>query len=356
VDVLLKIDSTIAAVLVESGKPLVVEEIQLPKELFSGQVLVEVITSGLCGAQINEIEAVKGPDKFLPHLLGHEGFARVIEIGPGVTTVVPGDHVVMHWRPGTGIQAKPPSYIWQGKQLNAGWVTTLNKHAVVSENRITRIEGMGHDKNSIPLLGCALTTALGVLENDAQIGIRDSLLIFGAGGVGLLLVKLAKLIGLKDITVVDIHNEKLIKAQELGARNALLFQTKAQTMTGLQSLYGKGLPSVAIDTTGNTNAIEICYEMSSVDARVILVGVPRFGDRASIYTLPLHFGKVLTGSEGGQSKPARDIPHLLQLVSEQRLNFDDYPTHSFSLSEVNDAILQMKNGITGRMIIDFEKI
>jgi Zn-dependent alcohol dehydrogenase len=96
--------------------------------------------------------------------------------------------------------------------------------------------------------------------------------------------------------------------------------------------------------------------MSSVDARVILVGVPRFGDRASIYTLPLHFGKVLTGSEGGQSKPARDIPHLLQLVSEQRLNFDDYPTHSFSLSEVNDAILQMKNGITGRMIIDFEKI
>ena len=76
---MLTIKSTFAAVLVESSKPLIVEEIQLPEELFVGQVLVEVMTSGLCGAQINEIEAVKGPDKFLPHLLGHEGFARVIE-------------------------------------------------------------------------------------------------------------------------------------------------------------------------------------------------------------------------------------------------------------------------------------
>ena len=95
---MLTIKSTQAAILVESSKPLTVEEIQLPKELFAGQVLVEVMTSGLCGAQINEIEAVKGPDKFLPHLLGHEGFARVIEVGPGVTTVAPGDQVVMHWR------------------------------------------------------------------------------------------------------------------------------------------------------------------------------------------------------------------------------------------------------------------
>ena len=210
---MLTIKSTQAAILFESSKPLIIEEIQLPEELFAGQVLVEVITSGLCGAQINEIDAVKGPDKFLPHLLGHEGFARVIEVGPGVTTVVPGDQVVMHWRPGSGIQSKPPVYNWQGKQLNAGWVTTLNKHAVVSENRITRIPNSNHDKNLIPLLGCALTTSLGVLENDAKIGFRDSLLIFGAGGVGLLLIKIAKLIGVRDITVVDIHSEKLVKAR-----------------------------------------------------------------------------------------------------------------------------------------------
>ena len=80
---MLSVKTTTAAILVESGSPLVIDEIALPSDLGAGQVLVEVITSGICGAQINEIDAVKGPDKFLPHLLGHEGFARVLEIGPG---------------------------------------------------------------------------------------------------------------------------------------------------------------------------------------------------------------------------------------------------------------------------------
>jgi len=277
----------------------------------------------------------------------------VIEVGPGVTTVVPGDQVVMHWRPGSGIQSKPPVYKWQGKQLNAGWVTTLNKHAVVSENRITRIPNSNYDKNLIPLLGCALTTALGVLENDAKIGFRDSLLIFGAGGVGLLLIKLAKLFGVNNITVIDIYSEKLVKSQELGASSTFIFQNKTEMLIELQGLYGKGLPSVAIDTTGHTDAIEICYEVSSVDARVILVGVPKAGNKASIYTLPLHFGKNIKGSEGGQSRPERDIPFLLQLVSEGKLNFDEYPTQSFSLEGINEAIVMLKSGSVGRMIVNF---
>ena len=352
---MLSIKTTFAAVLVESSKQLIVDEIQLPSELFSGQVLVEVITSGLCGAQINEIDAVKGPDKFLPHLLGHEGFARVLEIGPAVTTVAPGDQVVMHWRPGTGIQSSPPVYKWRGQQLNAGWVTTLNNHAVVSENRVTKIPTSNYDKNIIPLLGCALTTALGVLEKDARIGFRDSILIFGGGGVGLLLIKIAQLFGVKDITVVDIHDEKLQKARELGASNTLKFSNKPEALCALNALYGVNLPTVAIDTTGQTDSIEICYEISSTEARVILVGVPKKGMKASLYTLPLHFGKLLKGSEGGQSKPQSDIPLLLRLISEGQLTFDDYPTHSFPLVDTNEAIAQLKSGTTGRMIIDFNR-
>lgn len=350
---MLTVKSTKAAILVESRKPLLVEEIELPEELFAGQVLVELFTSGLCGAQINEIEAVKGPDKFLPHLLGHEGFARVIEVGPGVTTVAAGDQVVMHWRPGTGIQSNPPIYKWRGTQLNAGWVTTLNEHAVVSENRVTKIPSSNFDKNLIPLLGCALTTSLGVLENDAKIGFRDSLLVFGAGGVGLLLIKIAKLMGVTDITVVDIHSVKLSKAHELGATKTLMFQNKSETLSALKAHFRNGLPSVAIDTTGHTEAIEICYEISSSDARVVLVGVPKAGQNANIYTLPLHFGKLFKGSEGGQSIPPRDIPFLLHLISKEKLNFDDYPTQNFPLESINEALSQMKNGSVGRMIIDF---
>jgi len=349
------ITKTRAAILQNSGNELIIDEIDLPQELFTGQVLVEVITSGLCGAQINEIHAVKGPDKFLPHLLGHEGFAKVLETGPGVTTVAPGDQVVMHWRPGSGIQSPPPVYRWRGHNLNAGWVTTFNHHAVVSENRITKIPPLDYDKNIIPLLGCALTTAFGVLENDAEVGMRDSLLIFGGGGVGLALVKIAKIMGLKQIFVVDVHEEKLQKALELGATGSLIFTSKSETLAGLSALFGDKLPTVAIDTSGQSDAIEICYEISSKEARVILVGVPRVGDKATIYTLPLHFGKVLRGSEGGQSKPERDIPMLLSLITDGTLNFDDYPTNSFALSSINQAIEVLHKGTTGRLIIDFSK-
>src|SRR6516225_3896847 len=120
-----------AAILAQSREPLVVDEIAMPDALDVGQVLVKVLHTSICGAQINEIAAAKGPDKFLPHLLGHEASAQVIEIGPGVTAVKPGDIVVLHWRPSQGIQSRPPSYRWRGNTLNAGWVTTFNEYAVV---------------------------------------------------------------------------------------------------------------------------------------------------------------------------------------------------------------------------------
>src|SRR5438552_5257396 len=126
-----------AAILVESRKPLVIDEIRLPDSLEYGQVLVRVHTSSICGAQINEIDAVKGEDKFLPHLLGHEALATVVEIGPGVTSCRNDDTVIMHWRPGKGMQSSTPAYSWRGKKLNAGWITTFNEYAVVSENRVT---------------------------------------------------------------------------------------------------------------------------------------------------------------------------------------------------------------------------
>src|SRR5947207_9225117 len=117
-----------AAILVELKKPLVIEEIESPPLRF-GQVLVKILCSGICGAQINEIEGAKGPDKFLPHLLGHEGSATVLDVGAGVKTVRKGDRVVMHWRPSQGIQSETPDYSWNGRKVNAGWVTTFNNYA-----------------------------------------------------------------------------------------------------------------------------------------------------------------------------------------------------------------------------------
>src|SRR3984893_2111127 len=199
----MQIKSANAAVLAESRKPLVVDTIELPDELGVGQVLVKVLYTTICGAQINEIEAAKGPDKFLPHLLGHEASATVVETGPGVTTVKPGDAVVLHWRPSLGIQCAPPTYKWRGAKLNAGWVTTFNDYAVVSENRMTVIPA-DYDLKVAALLGCAVTTAAGVINNDAGVKIGESVAVFGIGAVGLNVIQFAHLAGAYPIVGGDL--------------------------------------------------------------------------------------------------------------------------------------------------------
>ena len=131
--------TTIAPILVKHKKELVIDEIQIPKSLDVGQVLVKYFYSGICGSQIGEIDGVKGPDRWLPHLLGHEASAQVLAIGPGVSRVNPGDFVVAHWKPSGGIEGKPPKYQWKGKVVNAGFVTTFNEFGIASENRLTKI-------------------------------------------------------------------------------------------------------------------------------------------------------------------------------------------------------------------------
>ncbi len=125
-----------AAILVKTGEPLVLADLHMP-ELGFGQVHVRIHYSGICGAQINEIDGAKGPDQFLPHLLGHEASGTVLRTGIGVRTVREGDHVVLHWRPSAGLQAEAPKYDWNGRVVNAGWVTTFNDEAIISENRLT---------------------------------------------------------------------------------------------------------------------------------------------------------------------------------------------------------------------------
>ena len=129
---------TKAAILKSLNQPLIVDQVELPERLDTGQVLVKLHVSGICGSQIGEIKGVKGEDPYLPHLMGHEGCATVLDVGPGVQFVSKDDLVVLHWREGKGIRARPPVYKWNNEILNAGWVTTFNSYAVVSENKDTR--------------------------------------------------------------------------------------------------------------------------------------------------------------------------------------------------------------------------
>ena len=339
-----------AAILAQSRQPLVVDEFALPEALDAGQVLVKVLYTTICGAQINEIDALKGVDRFLPHLLGHEASAEVVEIGPGVTNVKPGDTVVLHWRPSRGIQSRTPAYTWRGEKLNAGWVTTFNDYAVVSENRMTPIPP-GFDLKVAPLLGCAVTTAAGVVGNDAHLKVGESVVIFGVGGVGLNLVQFAALAGGYPIVAVDLVDRKLEMARARGATHAI--NSRGMSDTGvadaIRAIVGKDGPDKVIETTGVKSVIENAYELTHKDGSLVLVGVPH--EKVTINTLRVHFNMVLTGSEGGSSKPDIDIPRIIRLVEAGRLSFDGIVTDEFALDDINAAFDLVRSGKAGRVLI-----
>jgi len=331
-----------AAILVEQKKPLVVADIELPSKLERGQVLVKVICSSVCGSQIGEIDGVKGPDKFLPHLLGHEGGGVVEEVGPEVIRVKKGDHVVMHWRKGLGIESATPKYKWGVKTVNAGWVTTFNEKAVVSENRLTQIpKDVGFDVAA--LMGCAITTGFGVVNNNAKLKAGESIAVFGVGGVGLNVIQAAALVGAFPIIAIDIYDNKLKYAQEVGATHVINSSNKDALNAISEIVGGKGV-NVAVDSTGNVKVIEQAYEATSSQGRTILVGVPKKGEKVCIYTLPLHFGKVLTGSHGGESEPSVDIPKYIDLYKKHKIDLKNMITKTYDLDEINKAIEAMRKG------------
>ena len=340
------ISSCKAAILVQSRRPLVIDEVRLPADLLAGQVLVKVLHTTICGAQLNEIEAAKGPDKFLPHLLGHEASAVVIDIGPGVSHVSPGETVVLHWRPSVGIQSAPPLYQWRGDRLNAGWVTTFNEYAVVSENRVTPLPG-AFDVRLASLFGCSVTTAAGVVNHDARARVGDSMVIFGVGGVGLNIVQFAQLAGCYPIVAVDLIEEKLKMALARGATHACNGRDLPTLATAVREIVGASGAATVIETTGARSVIELAYELTNPEGRCVLVGVP--SEKVTIYTLPLHFDKVLTGSHGGDARPHQDIPRLVRLCQVGRLSLDGLITHEFPLDDINEALDLVRGGTAGRV-------
>jgi S-(hydroxymethyl)glutathione dehydrogenase/alcohol dehydrogenase len=340
-----------AAILVAQNQPLVVDEVEMPDTLAPGQVEVELSHTGICGAQLGEIAGAKGPDPFLPHLLGHEGVGRVVTIGPGVSHVVPGQTVVLHWRPGVGIEAATPTYRWQGRPLRAGRVTTFNQRAIVSENRVTPIPPE-IDPAVAPLLGCAVTTALGTLVNNARLGLGESVVVLGAGGVGLSIVQGAALMGAYPVVAVDLFAAKLALARKLGATH-ILAGGEGDLAGAIAAIVGPGGADVVIECTGRIDLIETAYEITGAQGRVVLVGVPIRGQRASLYTLPLHFGKVLTGSHGGEARPAVDIPRYVRLHLAGKLDLAPLVTDRFTLDDINLALDKVRAGeVTGRAIVE----
>jgi len=340
---------TAAAILVEQRKPLLIDEVELPV-LGYGQVLVQVKVSRICGSQLGEIEGVKGPDKYLPHLLGHEGGGIVLEVGPEVSQVKAGDHVVLHWRPGAGIQARPATYRLGGKTINAGNITTFQGLSVVSENRMTRIP-KEVDFETAALLADTLTTGFGAVIRDAEVRIGESVVVIGVGGIGLGIVLGASLAGAHPVIAVDLHDHKLTKARAYGAHHAVN-TSKENLADVVWGLLG-GPADVVFDVTGNPTVIDKAWGLTGPKGRLVLVGVMKHDQQFSLNTLPLHFGKVLTGSEGGSSLPHLDIPRYLRMIRDGRFDPHGMVSHRCGLARINEAIAEMREGTSIHTMIHF---
>jgi len=334
-----------SAILVELNKPLLLSEVELG-ELTVGQVLVRVLVSGICGSQLHEISGHKGNGKFLPHLMGHEGCGIVEEIGRGVTLVKPGDKVVMHWRPGLGIEAEFPKYKLNGKLFSSGKVNTLTEKSIVSENRLTVVP---HDTDPefAALLGCSLTTALGVIDNESDLKFGERVAVVGCGGVGLNVLAAARLAGAGEIYAVDRAASKNEICLNQGAN--FFFSDIAEIPNRIDLI---------VDTTGNIDVISQAFTMLSNRGRMILLGQPKPGQVLVIPEAIEFFkgsGLAIKASQGGSTVPQEDIPRYLQLLRLGLISVQELITHRFSLTDVNLAFDLLKSGNAGRIMITISK-
>lgn len=338
-----------AAILVEQNAPLVIADVDVPT-LDVGQVLVKVHYSGVCGKQLEEISGKRGSDPYIPHLLGHEGSGVVVDTGPGVSKVKPGDHGVLHWVKGSGIDSSPPRFQWNETVVSSGWVTTFSEYAVVSENRITPIPS-SINSDVACLLGCAVTTGLGIAFNDAGLRPGQSIAVFGVGGVGINVIQGAALVNAYPIVAIDLFDHKLNHAKSMGATHTINAASDDPQAVLTELFKGKGV-DVAVDVTGNTEVRQTAYNSTSDIGLTIYAGVPSLGDKITIDSFPLHFGRRVFGSHGGGTVPDRDIPRYIRLYEQGRLKLDELITHRFSLDDINDAVDHVKSGDAGRCAVE----
>ncbi|MDC3113796.1 alcohol dehydrogenase catalytic domain-containing protein [Gammaproteobacteria bacterium] len=336
-----------AAVLTEQKKPLEIWEIK-DREVFGYEVAVKLISSCICGAQVNEFLGKKGPDKFLPHFMGHEGYGIVESIGEKVTNVKKGDFVILHWRPGKGgsIQGTKFETI-SGSSVGAGPVTTFSEYTVIGENRCTPIEPVDELKNVYPLLGCALPTAYGVLVKEAQVTEKNSILIFGAGGLGTALTFICDALDLQSPTVVDIFPGKKKQVERFGGKFVALEEIDEIKESKFD---------LVLETTGVGSIIGQTPSYCNKNGQIGLIGQSKINEDIVFSNfLQFYDGMKMFSSQGGLSDPAEDTHILHELLKVDIKKSKDLISHYVPIDMINEGFQNMKEPDCSRVGIKFEE-
>jgi Zn-dependent alcohol dehydrogenase len=332
-----------AAVLTKLNEPLEIVEI-MHQPAIEGQVKIKMITSGLCGAQVNEMTGKKGDDKYLPHLMGHEGYGEVVQVGPDVSRVQVGDNVVIHWRPSNGLGMSGISYTSvDDLAIGAGPCTTFAEYTIVAENRCTKIKKDDSLTNILPLLGCAVSTAFGAVTKEAKVSKDDSILIFGAGGLGMALLFWCKVFGFSKVDVVDIHEGKRNQVSDFNG-NLILANELDNTTT-----YDK-----IFETSGVVSNIERSLSLANKGANIVLIGQPRIGSSVKFDDfLHLYDDINLIPSMGGHFSPDTDMPLIYNACIANPDLVNLLVSKNIKLDEINEGFLEMKSPTSKRIILDF---
>ncbi len=343
---------TSAAVLVELDQPLVLVELEIPP-LQPGQVLVEVVFSGICHTQLLEIRGYRGEDRYLPHCLGHEGSGIVRQTGPSVTKVKPDDRVILSWIKGSGADVPGTTYQWEDRTVNAGAITTFSRHSVISENRLTLLPD-GVEMREAAALGCAVPTGLGSVFNTARPRPGQSMAVFGVGGIGLCAVAAAAISGCSPIIAVDIRPEKLALARQLGATQYI--NAEPDNGDGVIDEIMRICPGGvdhAIEASGRPVVmVQALESVCNQGGAAVVIGNARQGEYLQLDPKQLNLGKRLLGTWGGDNWPDRDYPRYCKLLSSGKLNLEPLLSKVYALKDVNDAIDDLEEGRVQRPLLD----
>jgi alcohol dehydrogenase (nicotinoprotein) len=367
---------TKAAVVYEPGKPIEIEELELdgPRD---GEVLIRYTYAGLCHSDVHvqhgDLEAR------LPMVLGHEGAGIVEEVGPGVTRVAPGDHVVCSFIPNCGIcrycATGRQSICDMGATILEGYLPgerfpisgprgqygamcmlgTFSQYGVIHQNSAVKVDDdLPLDK--AVLVGCGVPTGFGSVVNTAKTRAGDTVAVYGVGGIGINSVQAARYSGAKYVVAIDPLENKRAKALELGATHA--FATAAEAQDVITSLTrGQGADS-AIITVGLVDADVVTAAFTAVGKGgiVVITGLnklfaPTIQLPGTILTL---FRKSVVGSLFGDCNPTTDIPKILGLYKSGDIKLDEIITRTYTLDEVNEGYDDLLNGKNIRGIIVHE--
>ncbi|MGL4975105.1 MAG: zinc-binding dehydrogenase [Bosea sp. (in: a-proteobacteria)] len=292
----------------------------------------------------------KGEDKWVPHCLGHEGTGTVLEAGAAVSKVKAGDKVVLSWIKGTGIEAGGAVYQWGEQKVNAGGVTTFQRHAVVSENRLTLLpDGLPMDVGV--LLGCAAPTGMGAVFNVLKVQAGDAVAVFGTGGIGLNACMAAAFAGAMPVIGIDPSPTRRALAKLYGCTH-VIDPTGVDVVAEIKKILPQGV-DLAVEASGIPAVMDQAINATRQQGgRAVVIGNAKYGASLQLNPGVFNQGKSLMGTWGGDSVPDRDYVRFGRLIGSSRFPVRDLLSAPYSLANADQALQDLASGKVGRPLID----